>query len=153
LSVGSNAAAISAYMTELYGSNVVVLNGAVSTGGPLGSDLHLMDDGADAHWFAIQFMEKPITSVQFAWAGDSDHFHATADGVPIFDWNGDGSNWGTTGIITFAKPATTLMFTDSNIGAIRIDDLSVTTTPAPGAVLLGGLGVCLVGWLRRRNTL
>jgi len=44
-------------------------------------------------------------------------------------------------------------FNDLYARRFAIDNLSTNTIPAPGAILLGGIGAGCVGWLRRRKAL
>lgn len=146
-------AAVSAYMTEVYGS-------PISTSGALSSnDRSDVGIGQQNFFiatsfqfysrgdFEILFQETPIVGAEFeahiidasfgddfrfwAYAGDKEVcFFSRNDGVEIFD-----SGW-----LAFAQPVDRILISDSGRKDVGLDDLRVQVVPAPptGLLLLSG---------------
>ncbi len=79
----------------------------------------------------------------------------TSDPAPAFTlYDGRAAGQWFFGLV-LGEPITKIHWT--SVGGERIntgiDNLVAGTVPAPGAVLLGAIGTCLIGWLRRRHTL
>jgi hypothetical protein len=107
--------------------------------------------------FSMQFT-TPVTNVSFL----SGYWDTVGTGViQVYD---PGLNLLTSLSNTTTGPELVSVSGLGNIGKIYfnsisdpagadIDNLNFTSIPAPGAILLGSIGVSLVGWLRRRRTL
>jgi hypothetical protein len=67
---------------------------------------------------------------------------------PLIYWSEGKFSYGGTAI-----SRAVIDFNDQYARRFALDNLSTNTIPAPGAILLGGIGATCVGWLRRRRTL
>ena len=109
-----------------------------------------------------------VYTIRFAYApnpgsGTDDTLNLLWDGVLLANLEGSDNTVGDLNWVYYefttqaASTASVIRFEDGvsilPYGGLYLDDVSVTLIPAPGAILLGSIGVCLVGWLRRRKML
>lgn len=164
---------ISAYMTGLYGSTVqvplaVIRDDAWPSNVTPYMTTFLEPDLTDNYDMEIIFVEQPISAMSFDWVVNDAPGYPAETTFEYYAYDKDGGLVDAGLFIATVNVSdsvdrdfgddcvTRLYFSNEGYHDIAIDNLSVEkceVIPAPGAVLLGGVGACLVGWLRRRRTI
>lgn len=160
--------AVANYMSATYGSQITVNNTRVGAGSTYGVNF-----GPDSYLFTdlgtffcgpmeMKFRSNAIGSMSFQGcvfresANEDFVLKAYAGNqlVGQYAWNGVGSF--NSGNIVFDKPVDRLLFSDSFVHDVGIDDLSVNgwgetlnAVPVPASLVLGGLGIGVIGLVRR----
>jgi len=109
--------------------------------------------------YTIRFAYAPNPGV----SDTDDTLNLLWDGVLLASLDGADTNGGVLDWVYYefttqaASTASVIRFEDGVSGVLHkgplLDNVSVTLVPVPGAIVLCGIGVTFVGWLRRRGTL
>ena len=160
LSTGASNAAINNYMSTVYGSQVTTQSAHVYTGDGFNNTQYLTTKPSPGYidiWFTQPISSMSFQGYVFEATPGADFSYSAFDAsnnlVDSASWNPGTGGQGSYSSGAYGSPVTHLRFSNSGMHDIGIDNLVVTgkAIPAPGAMLLGSIGIAFTGWLRRRR--